>query len=148
MKKLSRFDHHERREWELQERALHAERRGDAPSDDPRVMQYRLVARALRQPLFDPMPADFARHVATRLQFSMDAADERFEIWLQRGLVALFAIASVGTLLYFGNDWWNELALAARQSFNLEFIAVGSWTIPLAACLGVSWLVGRWRPTR
>ena len=46
------------REWEAQERALRAERlKLDAGQGDARTAQYRMIARALRQPPVSPMPA-------------------------------------------------------------------------------------------
>ena len=55
------FDDAHEREWQAQEHALQAERLGlDPAGDNARVRRYRLLARALRQPLPETLPGDFA----------------------------------------------------------------------------------------
>ena len=48
----------------LQDEAERAEREGLPAGRDPRVDRYRLIVRALRQPLEPRLPADFDTHVA------------------------------------------------------------------------------------
>ena len=56
------------REWQAQEHALRAERLGlDPAAGDARVRRYRLLARALREPMPDALPADFAQRMAAQV---------------------------------------------------------------------------------
>ena len=59
-------DHFDEREWRLQERALREERLASADGGDDGIAAYRKVVRALREPLPDALPADFAANVAAR----------------------------------------------------------------------------------
>jgi negative regulator of sigma E activity len=58
------------REWQAQERARIAARTGDGASlaQDPLATRYRRVADALRTPLPDALPADFAARMAQIVQ--------------------------------------------------------------------------------
>jgi len=51
-------------EWELQERGRDEERIQAPPGDAPRLNRYRLIARALHEPLAERLPRDFASTVA------------------------------------------------------------------------------------
>jgi hypothetical protein len=132
-------------EWAAQERAVLEEQRGaDAANDDPRVMQYRLIARALRHPPLEPLPADFAVQTAARIESRAQATDERFEIWLQRSLIVLLAIAGVATIKFFGNDWLHALIQPAQRTIGPVLRPFANWSVVVAICLGVSWAIERW----
>jgi hypothetical protein len=75
----------------LQAAAERAERE-HLPAGDPQVDAYRLVWRALRQPLPVALPDDFAQQVVRRLQSREEAA--QLEQWLTRLLVVILAVAA------------------------------------------------------
>jgi hypothetical protein len=91
----------------------------------------RLIGRALRDDPSRGLPADFAARMAARA-----AAGEfsRFESVLLVMLVAALVVCGVSALARFGGYWMRE-ALA------------NGWIVAFAACVGVSWLMGRghWR---
>jgi hypothetical protein len=124
------------REWQAQERALREVRAGCAPSNDPLLASYRSVARALRQPLPDALPADFAQIVAKRAFAAHTPLDLRFEQALMRNLVVVLALsAAVATALY-GSVFLQ--ALAALMPASSSTVAFG-WALALAGCVGLSW---------
>jgi len=75
----------------LQIAAERAEREG-LPPGDPQVDAYRLVMRALKQPLPIALPADFAVQVARRLQAREEGAG--LEQWLTNILMVIMAIGA------------------------------------------------------
>ena len=87
--------HERERDESLQAEAEAAERLQLPPGGNAVVNEYRLVMRALRQPIAEGLPADFAARVARRMMF----AEERgsFEDWMISVLMLL--MAAVG--LYF-----------------------------------------------
>jgi hypothetical protein len=125
---------HEEREWQAQERALHDERNGAAPGDDPLQAHYRLVARALRQPLPHALPDDFAARVAARarLQAVHAPPDLRIEQRLVRVLVAVLALSAAVAVAWYGPQWLQAIAVLLPG-------AALNWTLALMACVGVSW---------
>lgn len=130
------------REWQAQERALQAERRGDPAGDDPRQQRYRLLARALRQPPAATLPADFAARVAAQLEPAAAApapAGGRFESVLLAALVGTFAVAAIVVLVRYGPAWLPTFRtlLPAGDPQALR------WLLALAGCLGLSWLLGQ-----
>lgn len=133
-------------EWQLQERALRAERSGAIAGDDPLLERYRQVARALRRPLPAAPPADFARSVALRM--AMHAApDTRLEQQLLHVLSALLALSAVAAMALYGSQWLHAFA-ALLPSMAAGSAAAGlafHWTLALAACLGLSWSLERLR---
>jgi hypothetical protein len=133
-----RIDEHE---WLAQERALREERAGAiAAGDDPLLARYRQVARALRRPLPDALPADFARSVAMRVAHA--GPDMRLEQQLLRVLSLLLAVSAIAALVLYGGQWPRAFAAA------LPSLAVGTtmnWALALAACLGLSWSFERLR---
>jgi len=133
-----------RREWELQERALREKRQRADAASDARVAQYRFIARALRHPPLDPLPNNFAAQTTARIESLVAAADERFEIWLQRGLVAFLALGGITATLVFGSDWLSALTLPAQRSIEYGSTTIGSWSPVIAACLGLSWGIEHW----
>jgi hypothetical protein len=125
---------HEEREWQAQERALHDERLGVASGDDPLQAHYRLVARALRQPLPDALPGGFAEQVAARarLQAVHAPPDLRIEQRLVRVLVAVLALSAAVAVAWYGPQWWQAVTtLLPGAALN--------WTLALMACVGLSW---------
>lgn len=75
----------------LQDAAERAERER-LPAGDPQVDAYRLIWRALKQPLPISLPADFAQLVVRRLQAREEAAG--LEQWLTTILLVTMAIAA------------------------------------------------------
>lgn len=128
-------EHFDEREWQLQERALREEREAAPGGDDPALAQYRRVARALRTPLADALPADFAAQVAARAS-KRARADGRLEQVATQLLLATLAFAGVVTAMLYGGDWWRaSIALlpAAHADVALQ------WGLAIAGCLGLSW---------
>lgn len=129
------------REWLAQESAMRRERLHlDPAGDDARGRRYRLLARTLRQPLHDTLPADFAARVAARVG-EAPATALRFEFVLMSALaVALVVAAGVVTATY-GSNWLPSFSaiLPAPQG------PASRWLLALAGCLGVSWLLGQWQ---
>lgn len=125
-----------RAEWDAQERALREERLGVPVGPDPRVAEYRLLARALRHPPLDAVPVDFATQVARRAAAG-PAFDERLEGWLLRGLVTLFAVATLAVAGLYGGAWWpSGDALGAALPDG-----AGTWASAVIACVALSWLL-------
>lgn len=118
------------------------ERRGlPSAGEQARLLRYRQLARALRQPLEPGLPADFALRVAQRAEAeaaAADARDRRFERGLAAVLVALFGLAIGTTIAIIGTDWLQTLAPVARLLAN-------PWLFALLACIGGSRLVDVWR---
>ena len=101
-----RIDEHE---WLAQERALREERAGAiAAGDDALLARYRQVARALRRPLPDALPADFARSVAMRVAHA--GPDMRLEQQLLRVLSLLLAVSAIAALALYGGEWPRAFA--------------------------------------
>ena len=129
-------DEREQREWDAQERALRAERGGAHAAGDASVAHYRIIARALRTPPLDALPADFAARTAARAE--RESRGEHLEVWLERGLVALLVLAGVGALLFFRDEPLLPLSfsLPERASFGIQTVL--SWCVAIAACVGLS----------
>lgn len=130
------------REWLAQERAMRRERlRLDHLGDDARVLRYRMLARALRQPIAARPPADFARQVAAlagRAAGESRTADSRLESGLMIALAIVFATAAIVVTVMYGHAWLTPLAAV------LPGPAAARWLLALGGCLGLSWLLGRW----
>ena len=73
----------------LQQLAEQAERQRLPASDDASVDSYRLVIRALRQPLRLDLPSDFAARVAARVVVPEE--NSRLEDWLMSLLLLVLA---------------------------------------------------------
>lgn len=127
------------REWLAQERAWRHERLGlDPADDDARVRRYRLLARTLRQPPDDTLPADFARQVAARaVTRRRSSAGAQPESVLVLVLVAIMLVAAVVVAVQHGGRW--------LPSFSAMLPAPGSstrsWLFALAACVAASCLL-------
>ncbi|MGO4222342.1 hypothetical protein AB4Y64_10865 [Lysobacter sp. TAF61] len=131
------------REWQAQERALDQERRG-VPLDaaDPRVGEYRLIARALRAPAMEPVPHDLAAQIVRRVE-AAQSLGERVEGWLLRILVAVLALVALGAMAIWGSDWASAFVGLWPQPSPQS----AAWGGLLLACLAASLLAqwgGRW----
>lgn len=128
-------------EWLAQERALHDERAGVTTTNDPLVARYRVIAHALRQPLPDALPADFAQKLAAQVQHApLDAGMEQV---LMRALMTLLALSGAVVATLYGQSWWPAIAALLPLSSGVAI----NWAAALAACVGVSWLVEQVRNT-
>lgn len=131
------------REWLAQEAATRRERLQLAPAgDDVRSRRYRMIARGLRQPLAESLPEDFARQLAARagaVRSSETPSSASLESRLMLALTSTFVIAVVAIIVIYGSTWLPSFtALLPNPQ------APGTrWLLALAACLGVSWLLGR-----
>ena len=133
------------REWLAQERAMRRERlRLDPAGDDARGQRYRLLARALREPLPEALPADFAQRMAARVASVRPAMPGiRFEFALLSVLAGTLVIGAGTVTAIYGRAWsqpFREL-LPAFQAPTL------GWLLALGGCLAVSWLFGYWQPS-
>jgi hypothetical protein len=124
------------REWTLQERALEQER-GIAGAAAP--PSYRLLARALRQPLESAPPADFAAVLARRIAGAV-LPDMRWERRATTALVLLLLLLAALGLAWEGQDWLRQLLglmPSLPRLFNgwgvllLVGLAVAYWPAPL-----------------
>lgn len=128
----------EQREWDAQESALRAERAGARASGNLHEAQYRLVARALRSPPLAPLPSDFAARVAASAERRARDVTEGVEMWLERALVALLLLAGVTALIVYNGDWLRELSFSVPERAAFGIQAIVSWSLAIAACLGIS----------
>ena len=128
-------------EWLAQERARIAARKGDASPLDPLAARYRRVAEALREPLPDALPADFAASLARQVAHPAPVADEvdepGFERSLTRLLIGVLACAGAVIAAMYGAKWLPPIA----QLLQLDSAGAVHWAIALVACVGASWLV-------
>lgn len=132
-------DDHER-EWQAQERALRDERlRTDVHETDPRAAGYRLIARALRQPPPDLLPADFARQLAASAGHV--PLDTRLERWLVRLLTGAMLASGLVSVLLYGPGWWDAVVGSVPQASATTI----NWIGAVGACMGGSWLLERMR---
>lgn len=121
-------------EVRLQALAEQAEREGTAASGDPQLDRYRLVARALRQPLVHDLPADFTARVLARIA----QAEERAGFEDAATIVLLLAMAVAGLVVaapFFGS-------MAAQFHFALPALPWAQLLAP-ALCIGGVWLLDR-----
>lgn len=118
----------EEHEWLMQEKAAEAGRLGSQP-DRARSTPYDAIASALRQPLDENLPSDFARHVAERAQ-RRASANMYFELVLSWMLCGVLMAMLVGLLMHFGADW-----LKLAQSILPLRAMANKWIVALVACL-------------
>jgi hypothetical protein len=116
------------RQEALQAMAERAER-DRLPTGDPDVDAYRLVLRALKQPLPLALPADFAQQVARRLQFREEAAD--LERWLTSGLMVAMAIVAAWLAL-------PPLAATLAQALRATAAQPMPWAWMFVAAIGMA----------
>ena len=119
------------REWELQERALRQER-GEAVAAAP--PGYRLLARALREPLDSAPPADFAALLARRIERAA-LPDMRWERRATTALVAMLLLLAALGLAWQGQDWLRQL-LELMPSLPRLF---NGWVLLLLVGLGMAY---------
>jgi hypothetical protein len=130
------------REWQAQERAMRDAREGVA-STDPMALRYRKVAHALRAPLPDLLPADFAAQVARRAEHNATApaiasvdVQQDVESRLLRYAVGVLGLGSAVVAAMYGRQWLAP----TMELLHLESAVAVNWALALAACVGVSWL--------
>jgi hypothetical protein len=128
----------DQREWEAQESGLRAERAGAHATGDAAVSAYRLVARALRTPPLDALPADFAARTAALAVRESRIVNENVEVWLGRGLVALLLLAGAAALRIYADEslFGLSVSLPERAEFGIQTVL--SWSLAIAACVGLS----------
>lgn len=137
-----RLDPTQEREWQAQERGRQEERLGTDPAcGDPRIGQYRLLARALRHPPLDPIPADFATRVAAR---RAAGDDDRLESLLLRGLFVVLGLAAAVVVAVYGGSWLGtaRALLPPSDGFNADLLLL------LLACIAASTIFEQWRRER
>jgi hypothetical protein len=128
--------HDSERQQQLQAMAERAEREL-APAGDPQVDAYRLVLRALQQPLPDALPAGFAQQVARRLQ--AHEASSRLERWLTHLLLLIMVVAMA---------WFAVPPLVATMAQTLRL--ANSEALPwssvciASAGIGMAWMLDRY----
>ncbi len=125
------FDHHGRdNDMRLQAEAERAEREGLPAGRDAHVDRYRLIVRALRQPLEPQLPADFDTRVA---KLAMQRDGDGFE----DVMISLLLLAmGVGALLYVG----PSLAHMAQSMISISLPPLPWHQVAMAAiCIGVAW---------
>ena len=118
----------------LQAEAELAERQRLPASGRPELDRYRLVLRALRQPLAVQLPADFAATVAARVVLAEDKSS--LEDWLMTLLLLALAVAG---LVY-------ALPVAASVLGQLHFkLPTLPWPLLVAAVVSVAvaWALDR-----
>ena len=122
---MNREPHDERmeREWALQEHAARAERLELDESSDQALQRYRTVMRALRQPLGENLPADFANTVATEAR-RRAAGDTRLELYLSWALLGVLVGMLIGVAVRYASSWKPLLPLALSQPWLLALAGV------------------------
>jgi hypothetical protein len=119
------------REWTLQQRAADIE--GGLAGAEAAPASYRLVARALREPLPADLPAGFARRVARRAERAA-LLDARWpQRWIVVLLLALSALAVAGLMLE-GAGWLADLRAALPSLPRL----VNGWGLLLLLGIGAA----------
>lgn len=138
-KPTDRFDE---REWRLQERALREERLHADDDGDPELAAYRHVVRALREPLPDALPPNFAASVAAQAARLPVRGESALERWLVRFLCVAFAVSA---LYFIANDGGQWLRASLSLLPNADASALRSWGLALGACVAMTWAFGRLR---
>ena len=135
----------DQREWEAQESGLRAERSGASSAGNGATSagngatsEYKLIARALRMPPIDALPADLAARTAACAERESRIANESVEIWLERGLVALLLLAGAVALRVYGDDSLFGLSFSVPERAAFGVQTVLSWSLAIAACVGLS----------
>ena len=126
--------HQDGHDARLQDDAERAERLGLPAGADPAVDRYRLVMRALRQPLAAQLPAGFATRLAARVVQPEERGSR--EDWLVS--IALFCVGAAG-LFYLQPVM---AAVLAGMHFNLPRVP---WPLLAggAVAIGVAWALDR-----
>ncbi|QBB71286.1 hypothetical protein ELE36_13485 [Pseudolysobacter antarcticus] len=128
-------------EWQLQELALHEERTGIASGDkNARLQRYRLLARVLREPLPQTLPADFAARLARLAEAEIQRSkllDLRFEKALLLTFLLIFGLAVAFVITLYGDEWLRSIPSVHSSAMQ--------WLLALAACIGISRAMQPWR---
>ncbi len=122
------------REWQAQERAMHAARTGEPAADDARTRAYRQIDAALRADDAIALPADFAEQLAAkagRVPTVATAPETGLEKQLTRLLLAALVIAGLVVAVLEGGSWFQADPAAWSVAGN-------PWVLALLACLGAS----------
>lgn len=130
------FFHHPaaEREWQAQERAMHAARTGETAPDDARTHAYRQIDAALRADEAIALPADFAERLAAKagpVPTAATSPETGFEKQLTRLLLAALVIAGLVVAVLEGGSWFHTDPAAWSVAGN-------PWVLALLACLGAS----------
>lgn len=125
------------RQARLQAQAEQAERQRLPASGDAELDAYRLVIRALRQPLAAQLPADFAAGMARRVELPEEKSS--LEDWLVTAL--LFGMA-VGGLIYMRPVM---AAVVSRLQFDLPSLPTLPWPLlgATVASIAIAWALDR-----
>ena len=129
------------REWLRQEHAMRRERLHlDPAGDDARSRRYRLLARALRTPPPEALPADFAQRMSALVSAPAQGRTPamRLENVLTATLASVLVLAAVAATIIYGAAWWPSFQAL------LPAPAAMQWWLALLGCLSLSWLVGTW----
>jgi hypothetical protein len=120
------------REWELQERAQREERAGAPMHDaDPRLAQYRMLTRALRAPVMEPIPYGFAEQVARRAH-AVAGSSDRVERYLQQ--ILLGVLVTLGVVIGWSSSaGWLPALQAQLPQGSL------SWGALAGGCCALTW---------
>jgi anti-sigma factor RsiW len=121
------------REWALQEQAVRAERLGLDTSDDQILRRYRAVAHALRKPLDEELPLDFASAVAREAR-RRAAGDMRLELYLSWALLGVLVAMLIGVMVRYGSALAQFAHIAFSQPWLLAlagfFVLLGVGKLP------------------
>jgi hypothetical protein len=124
------------REQQLQDLAREDERQNRShDGQSPRQMRYRLLARALNQPIEAQLPADFVHDTAARIEAAAmlrRRATRRFEIGLIAFFAAVFGICTIVAFTVFSADLASMPILDAVSN---------PWLLSLFGCMGLSRLL-------
>jgi hypothetical protein len=137
----SEFDHpllaHE---WRLQERAREDERSGRPATDaGARLLRYRLIARALYQPLDAALPDAMAGFIIADIEQEAQRrrrSIQRFRFWSLASPVLVFAACILMLTAVYGAQWlvMPELGAQAESLMN-------PWLLVLLGCGALSGLL-------
>jgi hypothetical protein len=132
------------REWLAQERAR-LEARGGAASGDPMVARYRTLSQALRTPMPDGLPVDFAARVARLAEANAAAPvaepDAPFERDLTHVLIGVFGLSAAVVVAMYGKQWLPPI----MELLHLDSSVAVNWALAAAACVGATWLTDQLR---
>lgn len=86
------------------------------------LAQYRLIARALRNPPIDPLPQDFAASTAAQVEHLAAPVNDRLEMWLQRLLLAILLLVGLVMVVRIGHEWILLAATGIGFSLLIELV--------------------------
>ena len=133
----NQIDPHAEQEWAAQEHSEREERLGlTTMGVEPRVAQYRLIARVLSEPVNDQLPPHFAAAVAARVEAASQPADDPIDRWLQRGLFVLLALAAIA--------FWSGSLVALISGDEMRAVPAVQWAYAIGLCIALSFLIDIW----